>query len=305
MANEKQTAYFGQLGLMRLHQQEAPEALSQQAYHAAEKAFALDPTSAEAAQLILRKALEDEHWAKAIDCLKIYLNHAQSHKADEIQKAGDLYARLSLQRAYQAYEADEISGAINLAEQALSERANFIPASEALVLWLSEKGDKRAAIKRAQKTFMAAPHLTSLMSLRACRDDNEGQFISYATNRAQKSAQPDDGLLAVAQYAISVGIWASASQIVSQISDAYLRHNEFYMVQADIAKGLEDEAGYQQALQLAASAPRASHWQCRHCATTTQHYHFNCPSCALPGQMRWQMGFQVPVGTAITSDALA
>jgi len=59
LAAEKETAYFGQLGLMRLYNEDSPSQISTAALTAAQKAFALDPTSAEAAQMILRQALQD------------------------------------------------------------------------------------------------------------------------------------------------------------------------------------------------------------------------------------------------------
>ena len=128
LANEKQTAYFGQLGLMRLHQQDSTTGLSTLAYQAAEKTFALEPTSAEAAQLILRKALEDSQWSKAIDCLKVYLNQSGGQSELEVAKARDLFVRLSLKLAEISYENDDLKQAINSLNEALSERADFIPA---------------------------------------------------------------------------------------------------------------------------------------------------------------------------------
>ena len=128
LAGEKQTAYFGQLGLMRLHQQDSQNsqnALPSLAYQAAEKAFALDPTSAEAAQSHLQKALLDRHWRKALDCLVVYVNHAGGQSESEIKKAGDLHARLCLQIAQEAAENGEITNALSYSEQALAERPNF------------------------------------------------------------------------------------------------------------------------------------------------------------------------------------
>lgn len=288
LANEKQTAYFGQLGLMRLHQHDSTTGLSTLAYQAAEKAFALEPTSAEAAQLILRKALEDSQWSKAIDCLKVYLNQSGGQSELEVAKARDLFVRLSLKLAEISYENDDLKQAINSLNEALSERADFIPAGTFLVKILLEKGDKKAAKKTALKVFLRAPHLSSLEAMRDTRDDNDGQFISYATKQAQQSDRPNDGLLAVAQFALRAGIWASASQLIEQITDSYVRHNEYYLAKADIAKGLEDEEGRQDALQQAANAPRAGNWHCLQCNDSRQSYQFDCVQCGVPGQMAWQ-----------------
>ncbi len=100
-----------------------------------------------------------------------------------------------------------------------------------------------------------------------------------------KSSQADEGYLAVAQFAVSVGIWASASQALSQISERFIKHNVYYKVQAAIAKGLEDDAAHQSALEQAATAPRAPHWQCHSCEASAPSYQFYCESCDAPGQM--------------------
>ena len=297
LAGEKQTAYFGQLGLMRLHQQDSQnnqKTLPSLAYQAAEKAFALDPTSAEAAQVILQKALLDRHWRKALDCLVVYVNHAGGQSESEIKKAGDLHARLCLQIAQEAAENGEITNAISYSEQALAERPNFAPASHFLISTLIEKKDKRQAQKWALKSFLACPHPLTLASLRKVRDDNDGNFIHFATKQALKSDRPDDGLMAIAQFALSAGIWASASQLLSQLSEDYPRHNEYYMMQAQIAKALEDDEGQQEALEQAAKAPRAGLWQCQQCGDSHASYHFDCPTCEVPAQIHWHW----PIGTA-------
>lgn len=290
LAGEKQTAYFGQLGLMRLHQQESQnnkQALPSLAYQAAEKAFAIDPTSAEAAQVILQKALSDRHWHKALDCLKVYLNHSGGQSDGEIEKAGDMHARLCLQIAQEAGDKGDITKAISYSEQAIAERPDFAPAAHFLILTLLEKGEKRQAQKQALKSFLACPHPLTLASLHKVRSDNDGSFIHFATKQALKSARPDDGLMAIAHFALSAGIWASASQLLSQLSDAYPRHNEYFMMQAQIAKALDDEHAQQDALEQAAMAPRAGLWQCQQCGDSRAIYHFECPSCQVPAQMHW------------------
>ena len=309
LAAAPETAYFGQLGLMRLYQQDSDSAESAKlAYGAAVKAFALDATSAEAAQVILRKALQGRQWGKALDCLKVYLNQSGGQSASEVAKARALYARLSLQMAEEVLapqmsddqkgsdyqKAPDNQKAIALCEQALSEDPHFVPATALLVRLLLEKNDKKAAVKKATAWFTATPHADSLALLRAAKDDNNGLFISAAMRLAPKSTMPDEVYLAVASFAISAGIWASASQALSQISGGYERHNQFYMIEAAIASGLDDEAGHNEALAKAARAPRARGWHCANCGTSAVQYQFDCGGCGAPGQMRF-----APTGQAI------
>ena len=305
LADAPETAYFGQLGLMRLYQQEtageigAP--LSKDALLAANSAFALDASSAEAAQVILRDALAQADWAKARDCLQVYLNQSGGQSESEIKGALHLYASLSLQMAQELVEdkltadaakdalpdAGTMAQAIALCEQAISHAPAFTPARQQLVKWLVQKGDKKAAAKQAAKGFDAMPHISSLEMLRLVRDENDGKFITYAMGLAAKSAAPDDGYLAVAAYAISVGIWASASQALSHLSEGFIAHNEFYRLQAAIAQGLDDEAGHQAALEQAAQAPRAASWSCQSCGHIALDYDYICKNCAAPHALGW------------------
>lgn len=298
LAAAPETAYFGQLGLMRLHQQNSDDEQSAKlAYGAAVKAFALDATSAEAAQVILRKALGMRQWGKALDCLKVYLNHSGGQSASEVAKAKALYARLSLQMAEEvlAQEVPNRQKAQALCEQALSEAPDFVPATSLLVRLLMEKTDKKAAMKIAKACFLATPHDDSLALLRATKDENDGLFISAAMGLAGKSKMPDEAYLAVASFAISVGIWASASQALSQISDNYVRHNHYYMIEAAIASGLDDEAGHHEALEKAAQAPRARQWHCANCGHSAAQYQFDCEGCGAPGQMGFSPTGQIAI----------
>ena len=297
LAAEKQTAYFGQLGLMRLYQsqQKNDKDIADNALLAAQKAFALDPTSAEAAHFILQKALADRHWQQALSCLQVYMSEATSRETADLAGAKDLYVRLMTQLAS---EAETQKQTISYAQQALRERADFAPAAALLCEALQAKGDQKGALKVAEKAFRSFPHPFSLDVLRGLRAENDGQFISYVAKLASKSERPDEGYLAVADFAITSGIWASASQMLSQISDRFVRHNHYYMIKAAIAKGIDDEAAHQEALQQAAMAPRAGQWRCQSCASVFEAYHFDCAHCHANGQIIWHWPLQQ--GAALT-----
>ncbi len=117
--------------------------------------------------MILKKALQEADWEKAISCLTIYLNHSAGQSQPEIDKARALYARVHLQMAeerLQAAQSDSmplskgvIKHAISDCETALQQCPDFTPAAQRLVQLLYEKGDKRGAEKQARKLFAIAP----------------------------------------------------------------------------------------------------------------------------------------------------
>ena len=181
-----------------------------------------------------------------------------------------------------------IAQAIALCEQALAQAPDFAPASEKLVRLLSEKGDRRAAEKQASKAFSLMPDRRHLRLLHEVRGDNEGKFISHAMGLAAKSKQADEGYIAVAEFAIEVGIWASASQALSHLSEAFVPHNDYYRIQAAIAAGLGDEAAHQKALEQASIAPRAHYWLCQSCGIEARDYQFDCGGCGTPHAQIWR-----------------
>ena len=287
LAAERETAYFGQLGLMRLYQEDSPEQISQAALTAAQKAFALDPTSAEAAQMILKQALQDKQWSKAVDCLKVYLNQSGGQSNNEIEKAKNLYAQLVTEMANKQAETD-VKQARSLCEDALREAPAFFPAHRQLVLLNLQKQDRRAAMRGADKAFVIAPHKDSLHLVKQTRPDNDGQLISHLSKLAARSEYQNEAYLTIAEFAIEVGIWASASQSLGQMSANIVKRNHFYLVKAQIAKAQEDEPAYEEAMRLAATAPRAGQWACHACHHHLDSYAFSCPSCAVPAQIDWR-----------------
>lgn len=289
LAGAKETAYFGQLGLMRLHQgaDSATGQVSQQALLAAQKAFALDPTSAEAAQLILKQALLDEKWQKATDCLKVYMNSSGGQSDSEIAKAKALYARLLTKQAEEALAEGAGKTAQSLLEDALNEAPDFTPALYQLAHYLHQKGDKRGAKKIADKGFIKSPQNIMIELQQAIRPQNDGQLISHLMSLAGKSQHKDDAYLATASYAINAGIWASASQALGQLSDDCLKTNHYYLIKAAIASATDKHEEADEALRAAAIAPRSGQWHCGVCTESSDSYDFICSGCGSAGQMSW------------------
>ena len=254
---------------------------------AAQKAFALDPTSAEAAQMILKQALQDEQWNRAIDCLKIYMNHSGGQSMSEIEKAKNLYAQLVTHKAKTEAETDA-KQVRSLCEDALREVPEFIPAHAHLIALHSQKHDRRTAMRAADKAFTISPQKDTLLLVKQTRQDNDGQLISHLTKLVGRSSHKDDAYLAIAEFAIEVGIWASASQSLAQMSESAVKSNHVYLVKAHIAKAQEDDEAHEEALRHAATAPRAGKWVCHACHQQLDDYRFICPSCETPAQIDWQ-----------------
>lgn len=290
LAKGKETAYFGELGLMRLYQTAAnqgDEAARLAMTDAAQNAFALMPQSAEAAKIMMQQALQDGAWDEARDALRICMNHGGAEAAHYRSEAQDLYVKLTTHLATEARTAHAVKQARTLLDEALGLAPDFVPAFLAKGQLLHEAGDKKGARRLADIAFRRAPQKDTLALQQMVQDHNEGQLISHLMKLAAKSNHKDEAYEAIAVYAVEVGIWASASQALSHLSAFYQPTNSYYMVQAAIAEGTEKPEDAAQAMTQAAHAPRAAHWQCESCGYAPHDYAFLCKMCGTAASHSW------------------
>ena len=291
LANGKETAYFGELGLMRLYQTAAnqgDETARLAMTEAAQNAFALMPHSAEAAKIMMQQALQDGAWDEAREALRICMNHGGTEAAQYRSDAQDLYVKLTTHLATEAHEAAAVKQARSLLDEALGLAPDFVPAFLAKGQLLYDAGDKKGARRLADIAFRRAPQKDTLALQQLVQDFNEGQLISHLMKLAAKSNLKDEAYEAIAIYAVEVGIWASASQALSHLSPLYQPTNSYFMVQAAIAEGTEKPDEAAQAMTQAARAPRAAHWLCASCGYAPHDYAFLCKACGTAASHSWQ-----------------
>ncbi len=302
------TAYFGHLGLMRLH---LAQGELKKGCMAARAALTIKADSTPANLVLLSEDLNRENWKSALERLEIvlsskdsFLTEASSQKntqpllssdmthfaAGQLNKPELLAAHLCLRLAEQ--QEDDKSRRKYLAK-ALDWCPSFLEAIIRLAR-LEAVSSPRKALKRLETAFKAVPHKRLSNQIAEVASDNDGQFVARLCGLAEQATYKDEAHLIVAEAALKRGIWASASSALHAVSQNG-HSNQYYLLNAELAdkrakslgqfsddKSIAEREG---ALLAAAHAPRARRWQCGACDTIVPQWQMDCPSCKIIGQI--------------------
>ncbi|MFW2467261.1 MAG: heme biosynthesis HemY N-terminal domain-containing protein [Candidatus Puniceispirillaceae bacterium] len=283
LSKQEDTAYFGQIGLMRLTHEKGQSAES---IKNARAALALNPDSAPAAALLLAHDLTRQNWVGAYDKVGLLAGHNQDGlgPADTSLLAAHICLMIADQKEKAAERHDWLTRAAGFSERLTAPALRRADDEH-------RAGKTRQAIKTIETAFRALPHSDYLEALSNLTDDNEGQFVSRIGKLAVASKNTDKGYLMMAQAALDKRIWASASAALEKISPT-ARTNQFFLMTARLAemRHVEDEsfaAERDNALRQAAIAPRGPVWLCESCGASDEQWQATCGSCDTFGQVGW------------------
>ena len=302
------TAYFGHLGLMRLH---LAQGELEKGCMAARAALTIKADSIPANLVLLSEDLNRENWKSALDRLERVLSSkdsffraASSQKntqplffsdtahfaAGQLNKPELLAAHLCLRLAEQ--QKDSKSRQTYLTK-ALDWSPSFLEAISRLAQ-LEAASSPRKALKRLETAFKAVPHQRLANQIAEVTSDNDGQFVARLSGLAEQATHKDEARLIVAEAALKRGIWASASSALHAVSQNG-HSNQYYLLNAELAEKRAKSLGQspddksaaerEGALLAAAHAPRARRWQCGACKTIVPQWQMDCPSCKIIGQI--------------------
>lgn len=297
LSSQADTAYFGHLGLMRLH---LGKGETEKSVSSARAAIALNDKSVPAHLVLLAEDLKRENWKSAHSRLtgllslkdsRTFLPSDTAHFASgQLTRPELLAAHLCLRLA--DMQEDE-AGRSRYLTEALRWSPTFLEATVRLVQ-LEQSTAPRKALKRAEAAFKTAPHARLTRLIADLSDDNDGQLIARLAGLADQAADQDEARLLVAEAALDKGIWASASAALGAVS-AEGQTNQYFLLNAELSekrlKSLGQEpdsttsAEREAALIKAARAPRSRRWQCGGCAAVLPQWQMVCPSCAVIGQI--------------------
>jgi HemY protein len=254
LADDRDTAFLGQIGLMRLalDAKDSPSALD-----AANKALGVKPQSAVAAEQLWQLHAGQEQWAAALEAIAIVIKDRkkQSENVPELllrQRTALLFldGMSTLQTG-----ADSVA-ATRRFEAALRDDPAFLPAVFALADSYLALANRRKAIKLLEKSFTRVPHAEIADRLQKLWDDNDGNSL------------------------------ARLIRLIPQKPLA-LQHAANYIA-GDIAAstGLDGEA--KRFRDLYDSSIAAFGWQCSGCKSRHDSWHSHCPSCGHFAGLKWQ-----------------
>ena len=280
LAVKKDTAYFGQLGLMQLHLGNKDQ---QAALTSAKKALSLQPDSRAAGQFLLNHEIAAGNWSAALDGLQVMLTDTYLEAEDKARYIRQMACLSWLQ----ADAADTDTDREKRLGEALRRQSDFLPAIIAKAKHVAQTGQAKRSLKMLETQFLRTPHPDLVSLIKGASGDNDGQLISRLTKLAAKADVPDDARLVVARVALDAGIWASASNLLSQLNpSAYT--NAYFLMQAELADIAENPTEAATAMVQAAHAPHGPAWRCVECQHITLQFHGICPSCQSLGSIDWQ-----------------
>ncbi len=297
LSNQEDTAYFGQVGLMRLYQGQGRH---EESLFAAEQAVSLSGQSAPAHLRLLAEDLRTKNWRQALDRLDILMRQ----KNDVLMQTGPNEGFLSGQLSHPALLAAHLCVLLaeqeapqrqNLLKKALSYHPHFIEGACRLAALLAETHPKQA-VSQLEKDFKICAHSALADMLAKISGDNDGQLIARLGRLAEQAANQDEARLIVAEKALQRGIWASASAMLEAVSESG-QTNHYFLLMAELYDeklklATEDEKASlaerkQTSLKRAAQAPHGPGWQCLACHSFHAKWEMICPSCEVLGQMEW------------------
>ena len=254
LTKNKDTAFLGQIGLMRLalDAEDSPAALA-----AGGKALDLKPRSALAATQLLQLHADKRNWTAALEVITIVIKDRKKH-------IGTVPELLSRQRTALLYldgldaleTEDDTARASGQFTAALRYDPAFLPAIFALAdLYLGAAGRRNAA-KLLESSFTLVPHVEIANRLVALWDDNDGNSIARLIRLTPKKPGP---------------LQQAAYHIVSDIA---------------ATKGLDGEAKRLHTLHAASTVNFG--WQCGVCKSRHEPWYSHCPSCGQFAGLRWQ-----------------
>jgi HemY protein len=265
LKDDRDTAFLGQIGLMRLavDDKDAPAALM-----AARNALDLKPQSAVAAAQLLQLHADQQNWTAALEVIAIVIKDRKKQTGTVAELLVRQHTALYYLDGLIALETEQDN--VYAAGQYLAALRNdpeFLPAIFALADLYINNDDKRKAIKLLENSFALVPHAGIANRLQVLWADNDGNSIARLIKLIPKKPE-----------------------LLQQVA---------YRIVSDIAasKGLDGEAQRLRNLQDANIA--AFGWQCGACMCRHDNWHSHCLACGQFAGLKWQQPEKV---TPLLSD---
>ena len=265
--DDRETAFLGHIGLMRLALDDHDPI---KAHQSAKAALALKPNSVLAANHLFKLETGRKDWNAALPALDVMARQQKKTKSKTAPDQSALIARrrcaLHFLKAGELLEGDRRSADKELSTS-LKIDPGFLPAVTMLAdHYLDDKAPGRAA-KILETAFKIHPHDSIATRLKAAWKSNDGQFIAKLTQLLAQidSTKQKTAYYLVAEQARNSGLDGEAERLFSAARD--------------IDGGDEDTN---------------SLWHCTSCKSRHDDWEAFCPACDEFATLVWQR----PAGTS-------
>ncbi len=280
LSKNKDTAYYGLIGIMNLQSQNNDH---EKSIAAAQKALKVQPDSIAALTHIFWRKIEEREWEKSLEIialLKPHLsNYEEQKKQFENREIGLCYLL--------AHHASEQTDKTVWLKRALKINESNIACLVSLARLYQKSELNKQMTKVLERGFMLNPHQDYIELLRDGFTNNIAKFIARLTKLARQSKCKIDAYRLVIAASLDADILPPAISLLSEIPQNAMT-NEDYLLVAELAEKQTDPTRAKIALQDAARAPRGKAWRCSSCSAITVQYEPICPQCNEIGMIDWE-----------------
>ena len=279
LSKQKDTAYYGLIGIMNLQFQNKD---TERSLEAAKKALKIQPDSTAALTHIFWREIEARNWKRALEII-VLLKPQVANFSEQKEQFKNREIGLCYLVADNASEENE---KIIFLKRALNINDSSIACRVALGRLYHKKEMIKQMIKVAERGFILNPHQDYIDLLRFNFTGNISKFIARLTKLARQSEHKIDAYRLVIAVSLDADILPPASSLLSEIPTNEMT-NEDYLLTSELAEKQNDPVRVKNALQEAARAPRGKAWRCSSCYTITAQYETVCPKCNDIGMIDW------------------
>ena len=261
--DDRETAFLGQIGLMRLALDEGDTAAARAA---AQAALDLKPTSALAAGQLVRLEADRANWQAALPAMDVINRHQANAKAvanADVDTARRQRCAINYLAALDLIANDRPKAITHLLG-AIKADPKFLPASITLAnLYLDDDAAAKAT-KILQAVFRKTPHNDIVDGLGRAWQGNDGQFMSRMIKLLNKveAGQKSHAYNIVAAAAAARGLDGEAVRLRDEANQ--------------LANNDEDDDNL------------AAIWQCASCKSLHDAWQSHCLSCNQFASLSWQ-----------------
>lgn len=289
LSAQRETAFFGQAGLMRLYVEDGRK---DDALEAGREAFRLNKNAPQLAKALFALEAQEENWDDAITALQVARRDHEMSQED----ADHLTAVLHYKKAEQMMAADAMpKEVLKVLEEALKADAGFSPAVMAARPLYHDLNKPRKVSAMLERAISTTPQPELVMALfeEWTNGKNTGADALVKLIRLiDRNGNDHASLLAAARIAMQLELWGEALRLVNLIPEDQ-RNIAAWQILAELAEyppeGKKGEWPDKQMALIKASEARPSQgWICTNCNTTHQHWHSRCSSCDSFATVKWQ-----------------
>ena len=303
LADQRETAFFGKAGLMRL---ETERGNNTNALTIGRQAFALNDKAPGLAKALFALEAQHGHWAKAIDALTVAERDPDMDQAQLKSAFATLYYALAQEEQQKDNGDKAILAQLN---KALKYDAGLPPVVLAAAACHDAMGKTRKARTVLQSGFAKTPHPDVATALFQNLGGDE-TALSHLIRVTDQNGNHPDALTEVARLAMALKLWGEAKRLLDMVAEED-RNLKTWQAYADLAEhapktknkkgdassdggsgdGVSKTASWpdqNHALTMAAKANRPTAWQCSSCHGVTNEWQTHCPHCGHFASINWR-----------------